>query len=272
MGGGIKVLDIFTKEYGSTDYEMVPYYGYAFAEGSFEEYVASKVKIKLDDEDWTQELVNTAMDVTGFSSENFIDIFQNSAKHSSWRIGEAVAECVLEDGGKARFYYDSCRDLKNPNAHNTGADLVGFCDIGEETIFFFGEVKTSNSLSVPPSVVYGRTGMIEQLAELQTSESKRDNLVKWITGKTKLLSEKFKIDLTKALSAYIRSNKEKVQLVGVLVRDTTPNELDLKNRAKALERNASPLMSVWLFALYTSFSMKDDAWIIAMNGGATCDS
>lgn len=74
------------------------------------------------------------------------------------------------------------------------------------------------------------------------------------------------------MCAYTKSKREKVQLVGVLVRDTTPNELDLKNRAKALEETASPLMGVWLFALYTGVPMEKDAWKFIMNGGAAHDS
>ncbi len=266
------MLDFLIEEYRCANSDKVSYCGYSFIEGSFKNYLVKRIKPKLDDENWTQELINMAVEMTGFSAENFEEIFRNKENYSCWRIGEVVAECILEDSGKARFYYDSCRDLKNPYANNTGADIVGFCDVDGETLFLFGEVKTSNSPSAPPSVLYGRTGMIEQLTELQTNEIKRDNLVKWITSKTKLLSEEFRKDLTKALSAYIRTNREKVTLVGVLVRDTEPNELDLKNRAKALEKNALPLMKVWLFALYTHFSMKNNAWVVAMNGGVSCDS
>lgn len=270
--GDIYMLSILTQEYYCLDLKKVSYYGYSFIENSFKDYLVTKVKPKLDDEEWVDELISTAVEVTGFSSDNFTDIFQNSVSYSDWRIGEALAECVLEDIGKARFYYDSCRDLKNPNAHNTGADIVGFCDIDGETLFLFGEVKTSNSLSSPPSVLYGRTGMIEQLTELQINESKRDNLVKWIVSKTKLLPEAFSNDLKKALTAYTVSKKEKIQLVGVLVRDTKPNDLDLKNRAAALDKTALPLMGVWLLGLYTNFPMKNNAWKSAMNGGATYDS
>ncbi|SNX54498.1 hypothetical protein [Thermoanaerobacterium sp. RBIITD] len=266
------MLSILHQEYFCTDMNKVSYYGYSFIDNSFKDYLVNKVKPKLDDEDWTQELLNTAVEVTGFSADNFAGIFENRGSYSCWRIGEVVAECVLEDSGKARFYYDSCRDLKNPNAHNTGADIVGFCDINDETLFLFGEVKTSNSPSAPPSVVYGRTGMIEQLTDLQVKEDKRNNLIKWMTSKIKLLPEKFKSDLGKALCAYTKSKRKKVQLVGVLVRDTHPDELDLKNRAKVLEETASPLIGVWLFALYTGVSMEKDAWISIMNGGATCDS
>lgn len=270
---GILTLDILTPEYWYLDLnKKVSYYGYSFMEGSFKEYLVNKVKPKLDDERWIQELVDMAVEITGFSEEEFIKIFENRGDYGCWQIGEAVAECVLEDSGKARFYYQSCRDLKNPNAYNTGADIVGFCDVDGETLFLFGEVKTSSDRSVPPAVLNGRTGMIKQLEELQVNKNKRDNLVKWITSKKKLLSEAFENDLKKALSAYARSKGEKVQLVGVLVRDTEPNELDLKNRAKALEKTTPPLMKVWLFALYTRFSMDNDAWIIAMNGGATYGS
>ena len=256
------MLDILNEEYCFTASDKVFYYGYSFIEGSFKEYIANKVKPKLIDEEWTQELVNAAVELTGFSADNFAGIFENKSSYSCWRIGEAVAECVLEDSGKARFYYNACRDLKNPRANNTGADLVGFCDRDGQTMFLFGEVKTSSSPETPPSVMYGKSGMIEQLKELLTDESKRNNLIKWITGKINLLPEAFKKDYKNAINTYFILKK--VQLVGVLVRDTDPNELDLKNRAKDLEEYASSDKKVWLFALYTQLSM--DNWNTAMNG------
>lgn len=263
------MLDILKQEYNYSNMEKVSYYGYSFIDESFREFLASRVKTRLLDEDWTNELKEMAVEITGFSSDNFEAIFDNSVNYSSWRIGEAIAESILEDSGLARLYYDSCRDLKNPSSNSTGADIVGFCDINNETLFLFGEVKTSSSKETPPSVLYGRTGMIEQLSDLQTKEIKRNNLVKWLTSKIPLLSENFKIDLKNALSTYIKSNKEKVQLVGVLVRDTIPNELDLKNRAKSLEKASLPLMGVWLFALYTGLTMENDTWKDIIDGGVT---
>jgi len=264
------MLGILTLNYCNEDIVAVPYYGYSFKDGCFRDYMINRVKPKLDDEDWNKELLRSCVEGTGYSADKFIDILNSSNSYSNWRIGEAIAECLLEDSGKARFYYNSSRDLKNPDASNTGADLVGFCDIDDETLFLFGEVKTSSSPFSPPSVLYGRTGMIKQLEELQINKGKQKALIKWIIGKQKLLPETFEEDFKKALSAYTLSN-ENVQFVGVLIRDTIPNELDLKNRAQYLGEKATSPMRVWLFAFYTGFSMGNSAWVSAMNGGVTCE-
>ena len=46
--------------------------------------------------------------------------------------------------------------------------------------FLFGEVKTSEKHTNPPGVMYGSTGMIDQLVELGTNFDKLKSLVKWI--------------------------------------------------------------------------------------------
>src|SRR5690606_14251296 len=131
-----------------------------------------------------------------------------------WRIGEYLAECLLEDKYNAKFYYNSSRDSKNPNANETGADLVGLVQINEDVCFLFGEVKTSNDKRCPPNVVYGKSGMIYQLETLRDNVQKRNDLVKCIWGKAVLMKGEFKDYCSKALVTYQKSNKNKVKLIG----------------------------------------------------------
>ena len=91
--------------------------------------------------------------------------------------------------------------------------------------------------------------MINQLVELGTNSDKLKSLVKWIFIKCNsdkdLLVQKY---IREAMQHYVK-DRSSIQLIGVLVRDTTPNEMDLKNRYK-----------VQLLAVYSNYKMKDGAW------------
>ncbi len=52
-----------------------------------------------------------------------------------FRIGEAMAEVVLQQHFSCRFYWNELRDARNPKGNKTGADLVGFIEIDNEVLF-----------------------------------------------------------------------------------------------------------------------------------------
>lgn len=260
--------DFLSKEYERENSEYIDYEGISFKGDSFKKYLSSKVKEKFDDTEWTNTLVTDAVKLTGFSVDNLISIFENKENANSWRVGELVAECILEDEYSIRFYYNSSRDAKNLRSNLTGADLVGFCDIEKDVCFLFGEVKTSNDESIPPQVMYSKTGMINQIENLYKSIEKRDSLVKWIFSKAHLIRGEFLNECKEALKTYVKSKKKKLSLIGVLVRDTKPNERDLKARAKHLKQNDTcEDTKVRLLSLYTNVKMKENNWENIMNGG-----
>ncbi len=259
--------DFLKEEYKGSCGESVEFVGLSFKDNSFEGYLHSKVKPKFDDTEWTDMLVKESVELTGFSADNLVEVFENREMLNEWRIGELVAECVLEDKFKVRFYYNSSRDAKNLRSNLTGADLVGFCDIDNEVCFLFGEVKTSNDTDTPPQVLYGKSGMIKQLESLKDYKEKRHELVKWIASKSIVLKGKFKEEYGNAMCTYIKSGWNKVRLMGVLVRDTCPSDRDIRSRASALNNNVPNQMSLMLVSLYSGFAMNDSAWENAMNRG-----
>ena len=201
-----------------------------------------------------------AIDMTGFDSENLKAVFDTMPKASNFRIGELVAEKIVGSRYSAKFTYNSDRDLKNPNSNNTGADLVGFIEMEDGAVnFLFGEVKTSEEHTNPPGVMYGSTGMIDQLVELGTNSDKLKSLVKWIFIKCSsdkdVLVKKY---ITEAMQHYLKDSS--IQLIGVLVRDTNPNEMDLKNRYIDLKKRINGQHNVQLLAVYSNYKMKDGAW------------
>lgn len=259
--------DFLRREYKCTNGTCVDYEGHSFKECKFEECLRGMVKEKFEDAEWVDTLTEEAVKSTGFSEESFIEIFENREVENHWRIGELVAESVLERKYNVRFYYNASRDSKNLRTNLTGADLIGFCDIDNDICFLFSEVKTSEDEDTPPNVLYGKTGMVHQLENLKTDKKKRHDLVKWIWSKAIKIEGKFKQECSCALSNYVQSDYSKIQLVGVLVRDTQPNERDLKSRARALHGNIPVNMKLKLISLYTGLKMKNGNWENAMNRG-----
>jgi hypothetical protein len=254
------------EEYKAINSDYADYEGFSFTENNFSQYLRDKVKTKFEDREWSGILVEAAVNETGFSPENFVEIFHNRDQINSWRIGELVAECILEDLYNVRFYYNSTRDSKNHRSNLPGADLVGFCNMDDKVCFLFGEVKTSNDIRTPPHVLYGKSGMILQLETLKDNRIKRHDLVKWIFSKAVYIKGDFLQECSQALTTYIKSHYNRVRLIGILVRDTEPNERDVKARARALS-NIPLEMRVKLISLYTGLLMEDNGWERAMNGG-----
>lgn len=65
------------------------------------------------------------------------------------------------------------RDRKTPKASLPGADIVGFLGSGPDTVFLFGEVKTSSDKDNPPGVMAGRGGLAHQIDSLASRASCR---------------------------------------------------------------------------------------------------
>lgn len=262
---------MLVEEYKSCSTHKCKYVGLLFKRDKFKGYLINTVKDRYFDEEGTSDISKYAIETTGFNDKIIVgkikDILKSQVPLEDWRIGEAVAELILEDRFNIRFYYDSTRDAKNMCSSPSGADLVGFAEIDNDTVFAFGEVKTSSEERYPPNVLYGRTGMIKQLEDLKLSENKRDELIRWISFKSKSLKGKLHSDYKKALIAYLCGDKKRVKLIGVLIRDTRPNIKDLQNRAKTLGENKSDLMEVQLIALYSNYKMENDQWINCLQGG-----
>ena len=259
--------EVYKKD--ENDSAPIPYTGLLFMTDDFKNYLHNRVKDKFYDTEWTEKLISGAEEIeeTGFNSNNLIEIFESQEVPDTWRIGETLAECVLEDYDNYKFYYASSRDLKNPNSSQTGADLVGLCDIENSKYFVFGEVKTSSDNNIPPNVFYGEKGMSQQLENLKEKEKKRHALVRWFWSKAINIGGDFKRNCKKALSSYTKSKYNKVKLVGVLVRDTDPNIRDLHARAKVLNHDIPTDMKIELIAIYTNLKAKNDNWVNVMDRG-----
>ncbi|MCR4442854.1 MAG: hypothetical protein QHH10_11100 [Peptococcaceae bacterium] len=191
------------------------------------------------------------LQLTKFQQANLERILKET-NVPEWRIGEALAECYLEDNYDCLFPWQSGRDMRNPNASLSGADLVGFQGKSGQARFAFGEVKTSEDKRTPPKVMSGRNGMVCQLETLCDDLTRINTLVRYLGIRHigQPWSEMYKT----AFIAYL-NNTSDIVLLGVLVRTTTADAADLQKRVKNLAAK-NPKRAV-LLALYIPLPLRD---------------
>ncbi len=148
-----------------------------------------------------------------------------------------------------------------PKASLPGADLVGLSTLNGDSILVFGEVKSSADASSPPGVVEGKSGLVQQLERILQDRAIQFDLIKWLAARIPdgQISEQF----DNALRRFINSEGVAVRLVGVLVRDTSPNELDVSDRAQRLGALAVAPGSVELLVWYLGIPMSDWPQLVA---------
>lgn len=176
---------------------------------------------------------------TGFKADQIGAIRLNP---EPWSVGETFSECLLEDYKDARIPYPGWLDLKNQYASSTGADLVGFDYSNDSVLFLFGEVKTSAQTRRPPSVVHDLKRQLHTLESLETTQQ----LVQWLGLKIK--TQKDRRDFSRALMSYTAGYMFKI--VGVLIRDTAPDEGDLMRTFTYLADVLRPTMRLDMLAVY----------------------
>lgn len=234
----------------TADSDSVIAHGIEYTSEQLDEILCGKVKDILLDTSGEQEFaaILEGVATTEFSSENIQSLLSNGSEFEDWFVGEAIAEAVLTENHECEYPWPTCRDLKNPNASPAGCDLTGL-QLTEDTVnpyrFSFGEVKTSRDANAPPSVMYS---LSKQLFGLRDNEDTKRHLVRYLAlhSVEKPWQHKFK----SAVTRYISSCNTDIAIFGVLVRDTPPNDSDLKDKAIALATDCPAATNIVLIALY----------------------
>lgn len=204
-------------------------------EPEFNSFLVNSVQARLRDEEvsLTFESDLSALVSTDMAVDTLKRIINAPAPDPEpWEIGEALAECVLQDEYNIKWPWNKERDKRTPKASLPGADLIGFIEIGNTIMFALGEVKTSADLVSPPRIMHGRSGMIHQLDKLANNLQIHRSLIKWLLTRCK--NTDFWPLFQEAVINYLNSGGKIIALFGILLRDTAPNQLDLKGRVSAL--------------------------------------
>jgi hypothetical protein len=226
--------------------------GFSYTDEELDDALGGSVSPILWDDSGTDSLqaILTSMITTDFSDESVKRILANRPAPGNWRVGEVLAEAFLVEHRQCEFPWPSGRDLKNPTASPAGTDLVGLqnTDGGTNTQHFaFGEVKTSEQESWPPSVMDGRHGLTRQLENLRDSTTVKDSLVKYLGHHA---SGAGWFHHYKSAAIRYLANPNDVSLFGILVRDVDPKPADLAIRAVSLASRCPADTTIELRAMY----------------------
>lgn len=231
---------------------------------AFEDYLRGSVRERVRDTESGFEAELSGLATTRMATEFLAEFLTAIPTTESWEIGEALAELLLasDSGREICWPWNTVRDRRTPRASLPGADLVGFCRHGGTTLLLFGEVKTSSEASAPPGVMHGGSGMAWQLGKQATRLDVQHSLLRWLRHRCQ---EPRHIELYReAVTRYLQSQGQDVLLVGVLARDTQPDERDVSGRARALAREL-PSTRIELLAWY--FPVPIAAWERILEGG-----
>ncbi len=219
--------------YGSTS--CVCWEGRAVRDvNQFQTYMHSIVHPRITDSHSSFEGDLRALATTGMETRFVEHLLASVHQPSAWEVGEALAECLLQDNAirQVHWPWNTVRDRRTPRASLPGADLVGFHCEGSETMPLIGEVKTSQDSNAPPNVMNGRSGMVWQLDELAKRLDIQHALLRWLHARCR--QDPYRTLYVNAAKRYTESEGKAIAIVGILLRDTTPDEGDLRTRANQL--------------------------------------
>lgn len=230
-------------------------------------HMRTRVRERVEDMEHVG-LIEVALHEAAVSSKDakYVDeVLSSSAPKRPWSIGEAVAECFPADDSDRDIIWpwNRARDLIEPNASLPGADLIGFCTKDGETRLLIGEVKTSSEQRTPPTVMNINSGMPCQIMKNATSTKvRRKLLLTWLGARC--TTEDMKLLYRAAVAKLVRSGGRDILVMGMLLRDTEPSELDISAAAEHLADNLdSPTdaeISVWYLPIPIS------EWVSAIDG------
>lgn len=255
IGTGTQSFDVSVKS--------VSAFGMVLGKNGAEKALTGRIAQRIHDSEGKARVAAPAVDLnlTRFQETNLRRILQTHPV-PSWRIGEAIAECYLEDHYGFLFPWNTGRDLRNEDASQAGPDLVGFKIVDGSARFAFGEAKTSEDQSAPPRLMFGRTGMIEQLECICDDFDRRRTLIQYLGFRH--VNENWGNLYESAFISYL-SDDHYFSLAGVLVRTTQANPKDLKSRTKALSEKKPA--DALLIALYMPLPLSQWRPLVFPNEG-----
>ncbi|MES9901986.1 MAG: hypothetical protein ABW168_04790 [Sedimenticola sp.] len=245
-----------TTVYNNT-HDVTIWSGVQLSAGSkFETFLADEVASRLHDETGKAEFTShlNSLATTGFAQDSLRAILEaEHPEERDWAVGEALTEAWLSREHGVVWPWNMERDKRTPKASLPGADLVGFVTQGDVTRLVLGEVKSSSDANTPPNVMTGRSGMTRQLENLVADMGLLYTLIRWLQPRCR--ANTAEPHFNAAVGALLESGNKAMALFGVLVRDTQPDERDLRSRGEHLGKCVKAPTNCYLLALYLPCSI-----------------
>lgn len=217
----------------------------------FRQFLTTEVAGRVHDEEGSSEFTAhlQSLVTTGFQQESLKALLDAAPmEERDWAIGEALAEVHLANEYGIDWPWNSERDKRTPLASLPGADLVGLMSDKDGALLVLGEVKCSSEPANPPNVMYGRSGMTNQLDKLAEDLGLLNTLLRWLFPRCKGTAHES--NFNHAMTRLLQSGNRAIALFGVLIRDTEPNKLDLHTRAHHLAGRVQAPTSCHLKAVH----------------------
>jgi hypothetical protein len=195
--------------------------------------------------------LTTSLNLTGFQTKNLDAVLKGGSSPKDWEVGEAYGEAYLATHKRCHFPWSDRWDERKDKSSLPGSDLVGLQETSTPKSpsfrFAFGEVKTSAEAKYPPGVMYGKEGLKQQMEDLRDRHEIRNTLVRYLTMRAQGADweDKFKTALVRFLA-----ESTDVAIFGVLIRDVTQDERDLKARSQNIAKKHPVRMHIELLAIY----------------------
>jgi len=249
---------LMTISYEAQD-RQVSWRGVGMVDGDdFVTFMTNDVASRLHDEEGVTEFEAhlRGLAATGFAKNSLNEILEAEVpEERDWAVGEAMAEAYLSREYEITWPWNMERDKRTPKASLQGADLVGFESNGDDIRLVLGEVKTSSDVNTPPGVMNGRSGMTHQIDNLASNLALINQLLKWLLPRCK--GTEHEASFNAAIALLLASGNKAISFFGVLVRDTQPDELDLKARGQSLAGTVQAPATCQLIAIYLPFTIAE---------------
>ena len=233
----------------------------------FSLYMREVVRDRISDTESSYESDLRGLATTGMETRFVEELLGAVPQVNEWELGEALAECVLRDDSDMHVIWpwNTIRDRRTPRASLPGADLVGFCFRAGDVVLLLGEVKTSSDVNSPPGVMSGGSGMAWQLERSATRLDIQNSLLQWLHARCRM--QPLRRHYESAVKRYVRSGGKELLIVGVLIRDISPRESDLRVRGEELSLKFDNPTRIELFAWYLPVPIAD--WSVLMQEGTS---
>jgi len=233
-------------------------------------FLVGPVAARLDDSTASDEMRGhlRGLTLTGMGQTALEEVLAAEVpEERDWAAGEALAEAVLEEQHDVVLPWNTERDKRNPFASLPGADIVGLQRDGSSHRLAFGEVKCSSEAACPPQVMSGRSGGIgHQIDAIASDLGIICQLLFWLLPRVKRTGHEEAFN--QACTRYFNTERRDVALFGVLVRDQTARENDLRARGRSLgDRLRAPTICR-LIALYLPWPITQLPSAIRAGGAA----
>ncbi len=230
----------------------------ARAGGELDAFLVNDVAERLQDKEGDSIFATHLRGVAGtLQEQNSLNeiLAAEWTEEREWSVGEAIAEAYLARGYDVVWPWNMARDKRHPRASLPGADLVGFRVTNGKARLVLGEVKTSSDPNAPPGVMSGNKGMPHQIGGLAGDPSLIVRLLKWLFPRCKNTEHEARFN--EAMTLFFSSGNKAVALIGVLIRDTDPSELDLKAGGRYIAERIQTPTTCRLIAIYLPFAISD---------------